>query len=71
MSSNRHPKPHVGKKPRDDLQQNPGIGSSKGSFASGEDPEETAGDSTVEGDIANDTTRAGGIDPKQLGRTNK
>lgn len=54
-----------------DLERNPGIGQSKGSFATGADPEELAGGSTVEGDVENDTTPYGGVNERQLGRTNK
>lgn len=55
----------------DDLERNPDIGESKGTFATGEDPEEIAGENTVEGDVENDSTYGGGADPAQLGRTNK
>jgi hypothetical protein len=70
MSGNQHPR-HSDQLPRDDLKDNPGIGSSKGSFSSGEDPEEIEGLNTAEGDVGNDTTRVGGVDPRQRGRTNK
>jgi len=52
-----------------DLESNPGIGQSPG--LDGEDSGMMAGDNTVEGDVMNDTTIAGGIDPNQRGRTNK
>ena len=55
----------------DDHERDPGIGQSKGSFATGEDPELLEGESTVEGDVENDSTYGGGADPNQLGRTNK
>ena len=55
----------------DDLRRNPGIGESKGAFATGEDPKSTEGENTVEGDVENDTLPSGGVDPDQLGRTNK
>ena len=55
----------------DDLERNPGIGESKGAFATGEDPSGTEGESTVEGDVENDSWPSGGVDPDQLGRTNK
>ena len=55
--------------PRDDLETNPGIGSSKGSKMGGADDIEGA--NTEEGDVLNDTTPEGGVDPKQRGRTNK
>ncbi|MFC0010106.1 hypothetical protein [Devosia nitrariae] len=52
-----------------DLESNPGIGQSPG--LTGSDDNVLAGDNTVEGDVMNDTTIAGGIDPNQRGRTNK
>jgi hypothetical protein len=59
-------------RPPDDLKRNPGIGSSKGSFArTGEDPEAIEADNTFEGDVENDTTPAGGVNPNHRGRTNK
>ncbi|WP_420392542.1 hypothetical protein [Acuticoccus sp.] len=68
MSSNKHqvtPKDA----PRDDLEDNPGIGGSKG--ATGEDVNDIEGDNTVEGDVMNDVTRTGAVDPKQRGRTSR
>jgi len=66
MSGSQQPKP---KKPSDsDLRGNPGIGSSKG--AAGND-EPRDGESTFEGDVLNDATPNGGIDPRQVGRTNR
>jgi hypothetical protein len=56
--------------PVDDLTCNPGIGSSRGKTLSGEPLSFLAGENTDEGDVANDTTLAGGIDPDQRGRTN-
>ena len=38
---------------------------------SGEDPEAILADSTFEGDVENETTREGGVDPGHVGRTNK
>jgi hypothetical protein len=55
----------------DDLKRNPGIGQSKGSFATGEDPEEIEGENTVEGDVENDSTASDGIPQEERGRTNK
>ncbi|MET7248278.1 hypothetical protein ABZT49_33500 [Methylobacterium sp. EM32] len=52
-----------------DLKGNPGIGSSKGMTISGGDPEDLAGANTDEGDVANDTTPEGAIDPNQRGRS--
>lgn len=48
-----------------DLERNPGISSTGGG-----DPEDIEGDNTTEGDVMNDTTPSGGIDPDQRGRTN-
>lgn len=70
--TNRHPKTHH---PTDkDLKENPGIGTSKGTIRAGDilDEDETLdGDNTFEGDVENDVTPQGGIDPDQTGRTNK
>lgn len=66
--SNAHPKFH---KPSDkDLRRNPGIGTSPGTIREG-DLETDEGDNTFEGDVENDVTTGGGIDPNQRGRTNK
>lgn len=51
-----------------DLKGNPGIGQSKGMI--GTDPEAIRGDSTVEGDVENETTPEGGVDPDHRGRSN-
>jgi len=56
--------------PMDDEDCDPGIGSSKGTTIAGEDPHIAAGENTVEGDVENDVTPQGGIDPEQRGRTN-
>ncbi len=57
---------------QDDLERNPGIGSSEGLFArtSKDDANLIEGDNTFEGDVENDGGPAGGVDP-ELGRTNK
>ena len=73
MSSSKHPK--AGEQPvalQDDLERNPGIGSSKGLFAraGGEDAELIEGDNTFEGDTDNDGGVAGGVNMAE-GRTNK
>jgi predicted extracellular nuclease len=52
-----------------DLSSNTGIGQSIG--ATGADPDEIGGANTVEGDVLNDVTPSGGINPDQRGRTNK
>jgi hypothetical protein len=57
--------------PANDLDCDPGIGASKGATISGEDPTWIEGETTVEGDVANDAAPGGGIDPDQRGRTNR
>jgi hypothetical protein len=72
MSGNKHPKAEVGKNtPRDDLEVNPGIKESKGSYATGEDPKEIRGENTFVGDVKNDPNSQGGLNPDRLGRQNK
>ena len=81
MSTSKHPKhPPQSKddlgadvpKLQDDLERNPGIGQSKGAFATGQDPMDAEGDNTVEGDVENDPGGLGGaVDPERLGRENK
>jgi hypothetical protein len=56
--------------PADDLACNPGIGASRGMTAGGGRPEEIEGETTVEGDVANDVSLGGGVSPER-GRTNK
>lgn len=51
-----------------DLRDDPGIGRSKG--ADRDDPQ-IDGDNTFEGDVLNDTTPQGGVNPDQRGRTNR
>ena len=55
----------------DDLDQNPGIGQSRGLFSrhGSEDAQLLAGESTVEGDDENDAA-AEAAPPDDLGRTN-
>lgn len=67
----KHPKQKPQERAIDDLNANPGIGSSKGATMSGEDPRILEGDSTFEGDVGNDTNPEGGVDPNRMGRTNK
>ena len=59
-----------------DLDRNPGIGQSKGAFATGADADELEqleGDNTIEGDVENNPNAPqGGIAKRGgLGRTNK
>jgi hypothetical protein len=55
--------------PADDLECDPGIGRSAGT--AGEDPHIDDGENTDEGDVGNDAGVGGGVDPNQLGRTNR
>jgi hypothetical protein len=62
--SNKHPRPDEQPvKLQDDLERNPGIGSSKGLFAmTGSDEAELIeGENTFEGDTDNDGGNAGGV----------
>lgn len=62
MSGNKHPKSTPETRPTpDDLERNPGIGQSKGAFATGEDPEELEGTNTSEGDTDNEASPQGGV----------
>jgi hypothetical protein len=68
MSTSKHQK---GKSPfQSDLERNPGIGQSKGSFATGISPEEIEGENTVEGDIENDSTATDGVPQEEREHTN-
>lgn len=70
--SNKHGKVPAGdERLVDETKANPGIGTSKGTRATGADPGDIEGVNTVEGDVGNDTTPEGGVDPNHLGRTNK
>ena len=55
---------------RDDLENDPGIGQSKGSFMTGIPPEAIEGENTVEGDVENDTTAGDGVPQREKSRTN-
>ena len=54
----------------DDLERNPGIGTSKGAFATGDGPQSVEGDNTVEGDVENDPQPDGSVSENKLGHTN-
>ena len=71
MTSSKHPKSPSEGPFKSDAERNPAIGQSKGSFATGEDPEELEGANTVEGDVENDVRPSGAVDANRLGRTNK
>ncbi|HEX6604302.1 MAG TPA: hypothetical protein VF027_05425 [Sphingomicrobium sp.] len=68
MTSSKQPK--GGSKFRDDLERNPGIGQSKGSFATGVPPSAIEGENTVEGDVDNDSTGGDGVPQRKRERTN-
>jgi hypothetical protein len=64
--TNKQPKP---RHPSDaDLRNDPGIGRSKG--VDRKDPK-IGGENTFEGDVLDDATPEGGVDPEQRGRQNK
>jgi hypothetical protein len=64
----QHPETHH---PSDkDLKSNPGIGQSTGIDNIHDTFEDEEGENTVEGDVLNDTTPQGGVNPDQRGRTN-
>lgn len=66
---NKHPKTQT---PTDkDLKQDPGIGRTRGTNNADGSVERLEGENTFEGDVKNDTTPSGGVDPDQRGRTNK
>jgi hypothetical protein len=67
----KHPKTKPQERPRSDLEVDPGIGRSKGSYMTGEDPRDLDGGSTFQGDVENQTNREGGVDQTRIGRTNK
>ena len=81
MTSSKHPKGPADRqgglgqdvpRPPDDLDRNPGIGTSKGVHsATGVDPEDLEADNTAEDDVMNDTTQTGGVNPNQTAPTNK
>jgi hypothetical protein len=71
MSTSKHDK-SAGEGPfTSDLESDPGIGQSKGLFATGEDPDLLEADNTQEGDVENGTGPNGGVGQGDLGRTNK
>ncbi|HYF53820.1 MAG TPA: hypothetical protein VEA41_06145 [Salinarimonas sp.] len=70
--TSKHPKTQPKDRPRDDLVDDPGIGRSKGSFATGEDPRTLDGASTFEGDTENQVDdRTGAVNPDRVPRHNK
>lgn len=74
MSGSKHPKSQEGEQGfESDLDRNPGIGQSKGTFNTGESPDSLEADNTSEGDVENDAGGPGGgvVDPDRLPRHNK
>ena len=45
----------AGSKRDEDLRENPGIGQSQGAFAAGRDLDDAEGETTLEGDVGNDS----------------
>jgi hypothetical protein len=69
MSSSKHENGNTGEAQlTDDLERNPGIGQSNGSFATGASPMEIEGGNTVEGDEENDPTGTGSLVDDQPGQ---
>jgi hypothetical protein len=69
MTGTKHEK---GESPfADDLERDPGIGQSKGSFMTGERPRSIKGENTVEGDVENDSTASDGVPQEDRERTNR
>ena len=60
MSTDKRQK-GVNSKLDEDLEKNPGIGQSKGSFMTGESPEEIEVENTFEGDTENNAGRFGEV----------
>ncbi|MDB5447075.1 MAG: hypothetical protein JWQ97_2392 [Phenylobacterium sp.] len=75
MSTSKHsPSGHTPTTlPRDDLEDNPGIGASRGTTIAGEDPHilTDEGTNTEEGDVGNDADALGRPTPLERHRTNK
>lgn len=67
----KHPKVRPGERPHNSAEVDPGIGRSKGTTISGQDPRLIEGESTFPGDVENETNAQGGIDPNRTGRTNR
>ncbi|HEY8614769.1 hypothetical protein [Phenylobacterium sp.] len=71
MSTSKHPGPGEVQPPRDDLQDDPGIGASRGTTISGEDPHILRQDAenSEEGDAANDADATGAPTPIEQQRS--
>lgn len=73
MTGNKTPSKARPAKTPNDLDENPGIGQSKGLFAraGSKDADLIEGENTIEGDRENDAGIGGGVAGKDMGRTNK
>lgn len=73
MTNSKQPSTRRPKDRPDDLDENPGIGQSKGLFsrAGSDDADLIEGANTIEGDVENDAGIGGGVAGKGLGRTNR
>ena len=71
MSTSKHDKSEGEGPFTSDLESDPGIGQSKGLFATGEDPDLLEGITTQEGDVENQATTDGAADEHKLPRGNK
>jgi hypothetical protein len=73
MSASKHPAPGRAVPPRDDLETDPAIGSSRGTTMAGEDPHILREDAenTEEGDVGNDADATGKPTPLERHRTNR
>ena len=73
MSTSKHPAPGEATPFRDDLEDDPGIGASRGTTIAGEDPHilRQDGENTEEGDTGENTDATGAIKPLRDERTNK
>ena len=72
MATSKHPEPGRSIPPRDDLEDDPGIGASRGTTMAGEDPHilREDGENTEEGDVGNDTDANGAPTAQKKHRTN-
>lgn len=71
MSTSKHDKSPDEGPFTSDLEDDPGIGQSKGLSATGEDPDLLEADNTQEGDVENGGSGVGDAVGRNLGRTNK
>ena len=67
----KHPKTRPQERPNNSAEVDPGIGRSKGTTISGEDPRLIEANSTFASAVETATNPQGRIDPNRMGRTNK